>query len=385
MPHVTFIHGISNKPPAPDLLRIWRQTLAGAASPLPLGDLGVTSSLVLGPICSTTRRIATLRRTKGCSRTPRRQSTAPATRRLRSRRRRRRPSSSRACAQRWPGSRKSKWRRRCGAALAAPPGGTLERVPLPWFLKQRVMNAFLRDVHHYLFDVDAGPPGRPAVHIQRVIRERFLDAVCAPAVTRPHVVVSHSMGTVIAYDCLKRLDGCAAVDGLITIGSPLGLDEIQDKLTPGWTRADGFPSEKVTGGWTNLFDRLDPVCGLDPQLASDYGRPAGAPVEDIPVQNEGAWRHSATVHAPTRVRGRAHGCSASDPMSAATDLDGLRRRAQDALKQLAGVTGEDLAAAKGLVEELRNAREYERMGQLAEAVSRHDPDDPRNRRLYAQY
>jgi len=46
VPHVTFIHGISNKPPAPDLLRIWRQTLAGAATPLPLGDLGVTSSLV---------------------------------------------------------------------------------------------------------------------------------------------------------------------------------------------------------------------------------------------------------------------------------------------------------------------------------------------------
>jgi hypothetical protein len=46
VPHVTFIHGISNKPPAADLLRIWRQTLAGAATPLPLGDLGITSSLV---------------------------------------------------------------------------------------------------------------------------------------------------------------------------------------------------------------------------------------------------------------------------------------------------------------------------------------------------
>ena len=49
------------------------------------------------------------------------------------------------------------------------------------------------------------------------------------------------------------------------------------------------------------------------------------------------------------------------------------------------MSGEDLAEAKGLVEELRNAREYETMGQLAEAVSRHDPEDPRNRRLYAQY
>src|SRR5688500_6156118 len=135
-----------------------------------------------------------------------------------------------------------------GPALAATPRqGTLERVPLPWFLKQRVMNAFLRDEHHYLFDNEYGPPGRPAVRIQQVIRRRFLDAVCQPAVSRPHVVVSHSMGTVIAYDCLKRLDGCATVDGLITMGSPLGLDEIQDKLTPEWSRAEGFPSATVTG------------------------------------------------------------------------------------------------------------------------------------------
>ena len=298
MPHVTFIHGISNKPPAPDLLRIWRQTLAGAAAPLPLGDLGVTSSLVYWadllydpPDSDLAAHEGVLENTPaaidGSGDAPPPQPQTPEEAEFISRLRATMTGEPEVeVAPAVPGA----------ALAAAPRQGTLERVPLPWFLKQRVMNAFLRDVHHYLFDVEYGPPGRPAVHIQRVIRERFLDAVCAPAVTRPHVVVSHSMGTVIAYDCLKRVDGCAAVDGLITIGSPLGLDEIQDKLTPGWTRADGFPSEKVTRGWTNLFDRLDPVCGLDPQLASDYGRPAGAAVEDIPVQNEGAWRHSATKY-----------------------------------------------------------------------------------------
>ena len=33
MPHVTFIHGIANKPPADDLLRIWREALADACRP----------------------------------------------------------------------------------------------------------------------------------------------------------------------------------------------------------------------------------------------------------------------------------------------------------------------------------------------------------------
>jgi hypothetical protein len=31
MAHVTFIHGISNKPTADDLIRIWREALADAA------------------------------------------------------------------------------------------------------------------------------------------------------------------------------------------------------------------------------------------------------------------------------------------------------------------------------------------------------------------
>jgi hypothetical protein len=298
VPHVTFIHGISNKPPAEDLLRIWRQTLAGAATPLPLGDLGITSTLVYWadllydpPDTDLAAHEGVLENTpaaidgSGDAAPPLPQTPEEAEFMVRLRATLvGEPEVEVAAAGPGP------------ALAAAPRQGTLERVPLPWFLKQRVMNAFLRDVHHYLFDVEYGPPGRPSVHIQQVIRQRFLDAVCAPAVTRPHVVVSHSMGTVIAYDCLKRLDGCAAVDGLITIGSPLGLDEIQDKLKPGWSRADGFPSDSVTGGWTNLFDRLDPVCGFDPQLASDFGRPAGAAVEDIPVQNEGTWRHSATKY-----------------------------------------------------------------------------------------
>jgi hypothetical protein len=309
VPHVTFIHGISNKPPAADLLRIWRQTLAGAATPLPLGDLAITSSLVYWadllydpPDSDLAAHEGVLENTPaaidGSGDAPPPQPQTPEAAEFIARLRATlagEPEVEVAAAGPGP------------AVVAAPRQGTLERVPLPWFLKQRVMNAFLRDVHHYLFDVEYGLPGRPAVHIQQVIRQRFLDVVCAAPVTRPHVVVSHSMGTVIAYDCLKRLDGCATIDGLITIGSPLGLDEIQDKLTPGWSRAEGFPSGKVTGGWTNLFDRLDPVCGFDPQLAGDYGRPGGPGVEDIPVQNEGTWRHSATKYMRQPAFGAALG------------------------------------------------------------------------------
>jgi tetratricopeptide (TPR) repeat protein len=73
-------------------------------------------------------------------------------------------------------------------------------------------------------------------------------------------------------------------------------------------------------------------------------------------------------------------------VSADATVDELRERAKDALARLRGLGSvDDLAGAKRLVEALRNVRDYETMGQVAEAVSRRDPKDAKNRRLYAQY
>jgi len=72
--------------------------------------------------------------------------------------------------------------------------------------------------------------------------------------------------------------------------------------------------------------------------------------------------------------------------NAAPDVDQLRAKANDALKALACVdAGGVVETAKALVGQLRGVREYELMGRLAEAVSRQDPKDATNRRLYAQY
>lgn len=294
MPHVTFVHGISNKPPEQDLLRLWRRATADGAEPLPLGDRGVSSSMVYWADLLHAAPDADLSSYEGLlENTPEAVDGGAAP-----------PQPRTEEETRFLDGLKAKMTALPEAAMEEPgqpavparPQGTLERIPLPWFVKKPFLDAFLRDVHHYLFDVEFGPPGKPAVRIQRAIRERFVDKLGAPGVSRPHVVVSHSMGTVIAYDCLKRVGGCAPVDGLITIGSPLGLDEIQDELRPGWTREDGFPREKVAQGWVNLFDRLDPVCGFDPVLANDYRRGGVEAVEDVAVRNEGTWRHSATKY-----------------------------------------------------------------------------------------
>jgi len=67
-------------------------------------------------------------------------------------------------------------------------------------------------------------------------------------------------------------------------------------------------------------------------------------------------------------------------------IDKLRASARDSVKKLSRICeDDDIVEAKKLVEELRNVAAYDEMGQLAEAVSRRDPKDAKNRRLYAQY
>jgi len=99
------------------------------------------------------------------------------------------------------------------------------------------------------------------------------------------------MGTVIAYDCLKRVPECPRVDALITIGSPLGIDEIQDKLKPEWSLNDGFPQAKLASEWNNFFDPLDIVSRLDTHLANDYRRGGVEVILDQSQSNDGLWRH----------------------------------------------------------------------------------------------
>ncbi|MCG6870592.1 MAG: hypothetical protein LJE91_18230 [Gammaproteobacteria bacterium] len=182
-------------------------------------------------------------------------------------------------------------------------GAEFERIPLPWFIKRRVMKALLKDVHHYLFNSEFSPRDGETYRVLDEIRKRFVRAVTEGneiEQSKPdpgkHVVVSHSMGTVIAYDCLKRVPDCPEVNSLMTIGSPLGLDEVQDLLQPEWTRENGFPSERVLSSWVNVYDKLDPVAGFDPNLSNDYRQAGVEVVDDINEQNEGKWRHNISKY-----------------------------------------------------------------------------------------
>jgi hypothetical protein len=165
---------------------------------------------------------------------------------------------------------------------------TLEAVPLPWFVKRPLMRLLLRDVHHYLFNSSHTPRAGSSYKVRDEVRNRFVKDLAAVD-GGPHVVVAHSLGSVIAYDCLKRVPDTKKVDMLVTLGTPLGMSEIQHNMRPEWSKEDGYPGELPR--WVNVVDRLDPVCVADPIIANDYMRKKASVVVDEVVANGGVMRH----------------------------------------------------------------------------------------------
>jgi hypothetical protein len=158
-----------------------------------------------------------------------------------------------------------------------------ERGPLNWPWVRAIVQAIDRyvpggsgaaialatyDVHRYLRN-----PG-----IRDVIDSGVRKALTAGV---PTIIVSHSLGTVIAYDLLRR-DGEASgwkVPLFVTLGSPLAIAAIKRLLRP-----IRFPS--CAGKWYNAMDSLD-IVALNPLDAANFG--VNPPIEnktDIKNQTE---------------------------------------------------------------------------------------------------
>jgi hypothetical protein len=299
--HITFVHGICNKPPLEILLDIWERGLRTHGG-LDLGARGVTTAMVYWCDVLYTLPLSEPAEYENTSADTGLEPVDPVSMAW--------EKGLDLSEKRWVAGLAAELNVAIGADEAAPSlqsplERNLERIPLPWPVKRRLMKTVLRDAHHYLFDAAHSPrPGR-TYRVRNEIRQRMQAALAAGSgKPPPHLVVAHGMGSVIAYDCLKQLAG-PAVDALMTIGSPLGIDEVQDGLKPGWSRDDGFPHDRVRGVWVNVHDAFDPVIGPDPFVADDYRRGGEAVVEEVHEPNCGLWRHNICKYlAGAKLRAR---------------------------------------------------------------------------------
>ncbi len=295
MPHVTFIHGIANKPSKDKLLENWEAELTYGG--LNLAAEGVSTSMVYwadllyaSPL-SSSRNFESVDDGLGTSEEDEEMEWVEAL-----------PANEKAFVEAFS--------KKLNFDAASPDGDdftpappknddeveslSFEAIPLPWFIKRRAMKTLLKDVHHYLFNASFSPRPGETYQIQDDIRKLFVDQLKQDTRNNegPHVVVSHSMGTVISYDCLKNVPDCPAVDAYMTVGCPLGISEVYDNFKPRYSANDAFPSNKVSGNWVNVYDRLDPVA-FDARISNDYRKNGNQVILDQRVHNKGVWRHSS--------------------------------------------------------------------------------------------
>jgi len=195
---------------------------------------------------------------------------------------------------------------------SGPRGPGKKVLPLPAWARKPLTKAFLKsfiaDTSAYFF-----APG-----MRERIQERLRDQLLG-AGDRPVTLVAHSQGSIVAYDVLSHANNKlkADIDHLVTIGSPLGVQEIQD-MPEGKT----LRVPECVRRWSNFADPMDPVA-LDKAIGNDYApNKRGTHIRDDVIFNKKTRLsfefnpHSAVGYlAHPRVREAVHASLGEDSMA----------------------------------------------------------------------
>jgi hypothetical protein len=168
--------------------------------------------------------------------------------------------------------------------------------PVRQWLTRRLTGALLRDVNDLFFVEER----------REVMRNSLKERIVAGG--GPFVVIGHSQGSMIAYDVLcemSREQPAPDVALFVTIGSPLGIQEVQDQLKV-LTKQKRLGVPPCVRRWLNVADPLDPVA-FDKRLKSDFAAHKGVAIEDDLEWNPDSPRHphSGTGYLATKPVQRA--------------------------------------------------------------------------------
>lgn len=136
---------------------------------------------------------------------------------------------------------------------------------------QTIISTYLKDVAVYL------------IHAREPILQIVRDSIQKVPTTTPLVLVTHSLGTVVARDLLDDLDLRRRTRLWVCAGSPLGLDAVQKNLKTKGAVNPGVP-------WLSAYDVNDIVA-----LGNPLHRTWGSPLTDVEVEN-GQEPHSITKY-----------------------------------------------------------------------------------------
>lgn len=145
--------------------------------------------------------------------------------------------------------------------------------------------SFMKDVYSYMYD---SPEGRREQIQTRLLKELEGEEEV--------VIVSHSLGTLIAYDVLSELADAIKVPMFVTIGSPLGIEFVQANVR-NRMGVKNLSKPWCVRKWYNFADPLD-VVAADKSVADEY---SGGGIRDFLVDNP--ERMSTRGYGPHNIAG----------------------------------------------------------------------------------
>lgn len=145
------------------------------------------------------------------------------------------------------------------------------------YLSKPLLRYWLTDVYRYFHDPDfAFEIEKPLIRLLKEYRHHSI------------TLISHSLGTVIAYNVLQKLAAQRTtqdiiIDKWITLGSPLGLASVKAQLKRNLQGSLAVPENVLA--WHNYSDKRDIVC-IDGDLADDFAKNnSGVSVQDFQIVN----------------------------------------------------------------------------------------------------
>jgi len=210
-----------------------------------------------------------------------------------------------------------------------------------WFTRWFV-RSFTPDVAAYFFDQDQ----------RRRIQDRL--RMWLSSGPGPFVIVAHSMGTIVAYDVLHEFARKGvSVPLLVTMGSPLGIEEIQQRVM----QPLAVPGQ--VGHWHNFAAKFDVVC-IDRSLSDEFKpktRITDHPITttgilDNPHGVEGYLGHADVKGAVAALVGHRFGDPATSFVIAKDlvgEMQGAPRRTPVLIELSAEVEGKTLDDKRSLI------------------------------------
>ncbi len=166
-------------------------------------------------------------------------------------------------------------------------------------ITDRIIHRYFKDLETYYQEECMDEKDEKCL-VRKLIRDRLADTL-KKYQDDDIMLISHSMGSIIAYDVLTFLITDIDIRTFITIGSPLGFPVVQGKIAAEWQSKRLVPPKlKTPPGvkkhWYNLADLKDRIAliyDLSENFQPNY---RGVVAEDFVVYNDYQSNHVFNPH-----------------------------------------------------------------------------------------